>query len=289
MPFVDSEGVKLYYEDVGSGTPVVFVHEFSGDHRSWEPQVRYFCRRYRCITFDARGYPPSDVPEQEEAYSQDTAVDDLIAVLDHLGIEAAHLVGLSMGAFTVLHAALRSPARARSVVAAACGYGVTPDAEAEAAFRDDMDALAYRFEADGAAAAQAHAAQPSRMPFKVKDPRGWEEFAREFAKHSYAGAALTLRGVQRDRPNLIALEDELRRVRVPTLIVNGDEDDGCLEPGIWLKRVIPSAALVVLPKTGHTINLEEPALFNASLQDFLSTVDRGRWPTGERGRSDPPS
>ena len=174
-------------------------------------------------------------------------------------------------------------------MAAACGYGVTADPEAEAAFRADMDALARRFEADGEAAAQAHAIQRSRVPFKVKDPRGWEEFAREFAKHSYAGAALTLRGVQRDRPNLVALEDGLRRVKVPTLIVNGDEDDGCLEPGIWLKRVIPSAALVVLPKTGHTINLEEPARFNASVQDFLSTVDRGRWVTRDGGPYDPRS
>src|SRR6185437_11282534 len=93
------EGVRLYYEEVGSGVPVIFVHEFAGDHRSWEPQLRHFARRYRCIAYNARGYPPSEVPEDPERYSQARARDDILAVLDRLGIERAHVVGLSMGAF----------------------------------------------------------------------------------------------------------------------------------------------------------------------------------------------
>ena len=79
MAYADSEGVKLFYEDTGNGTPIVFVHEFAGSHLSWEPQIRYFCRRYRCIAFNARGYPPSDVPKNQDQYSQDLAADDIAA------------------------------------------------------------------------------------------------------------------------------------------------------------------------------------------------------------------
>src|SRR5580704_4243592 len=90
------DGIRLYYEETGSGGPIVFVHEFAGDLRSYEPQVRYFSRRYRCIAYNARGYPPSDVPEDVESYSQERARDDIRCVLDALKIEKAHIVGVSM-------------------------------------------------------------------------------------------------------------------------------------------------------------------------------------------------
>src|ERR1700749_4672048 len=104
MPHVTTDdGIKLYYEETGSGTPIVFVHEFAGDCRSYESQVRYFSRGYRCIAFNARGYPPSDVPGDVERYSQDRAGDDIHAVLDALRIDKAHIAGLSMGGFATLH------------------------------------------------------------------------------------------------------------------------------------------------------------------------------------------
>ena len=115
MPHVSTDdGMKLYYEEADSGTPVVFVHEFAGDYRSWEPQVRYFSRRYRCIAFNARGWPPSEVPENLADYSQARACDDIRSVLDGLRIDRAHIVGLSMGGFATLHFGLTTPpARAR--------------------------------------------------------------------------------------------------------------------------------------------------------------------------------
>ena len=125
------DDVSLYYEDTGMGTPIVFVHEFAGDARSWEPQVRHFARRYRCITFNARGYPPSAVPPAVSSYSQEHARDDILAVLDALGLAQAHIVGLSMGAFATLHFGLTYPARARTLVVAGCGYGAHPDGYAE--------------------------------------------------------------------------------------------------------------------------------------------------------------
>lgn len=275
MPYLTSGSVRLYYEDTGTGDPLVFVHEFSGDHRSWEPQVRYFSRRYRCITFDSRGYPPSDVPENLDAYSQDQAVADVIAVLDHLAIDRAAVVGLSMGGFTTLHLGLRHPDRVSALVIGGVGYGSTPDADES--WKQDVEELAALYAEDPERAAAAHAIAPGRVAFQVKDPRGWQEFADQLAEHPGIGSANTLRGVQKERPNLYDLAKDLARLEVPLLIMSGDEDEPCLEPGLFLKRTVPSAGLVVLPKSGHTINLEEPSLFNLLVQEFLSTVRAGRW------------
>ena len=269
-------GVGLHYDEAGEGTPVLFVHEFAGDHRSWEPQVRALARRHRCVTYAARGYPPSDVPTDPAAYSQDLAVADALAVLDHLGIERAHVVGLSMGAFCALHLGLRHPGRVLSLVVAGCGYGAHPDARE--GFRAESAAVAEAFEEQGAAAfAPAYGAGPARVQFQNKDRRGWEEFVRLLAGHSDVGSALTMRGVQRERPSLYDLTGELQAMEVPTLLLVGDEDEGCLEANLMLKRTIPSAGLVVLPRTGHTSNLEEPELFNRFVGDFLAAVDAGRW------------
>src|ERR1700676_1322120 len=141
------DGVKLYYEETGSGRPVVFVHEFAGDIRSYEPQVRYFARRYRCIVYNARGYPPSDVPEDGEKYAQDRARDDIRAVLDGLGINTAHVVGLSMGGFATLHFGLQYPARAISLVVAGCGYGAEPGKREQ--FQAEVEQTAQRIAGEG--------------------------------------------------------------------------------------------------------------------------------------------
>ena len=276
MPYADSGGVRLYYEDTGAGIPIVFAHEFADDHLSWEPQIRYFSRRYRCIAFNARGYPPSDVPEDQTLYSQDHATDDIAAVLRAADIDRAHIVGMSMGGFAALHFGLRHAAMARSLTVAACGYGAARDQRER--YAADSETLAAEYEKVGAEAmARMYANGAYRLQFREKDPRGWAEFRDTLAKHSAKGAALTMRGVQKLRPSLYDLEDRLREMKVPTLIVNGDEDDWCLEPGLFLKRTIPAAGLWVVPKTGHTINLEEPSMFNAVLSEFFAMVEASRW------------
>ena len=270
------DGVQLNVEETGEGIPVIFIHEFAGDHRSWEPQVRAFSRRYRCITYDARGYPPSDVPDDLAAYSQLRAVEDAVAVLDGLGVDRAHVVGLSMGGFATVHLGLRHPHRARSLVVAGCGYGAAPDRRE--AFRAESATIADAFAEEGAAeVAKRYAVGPARVQFQNKDPRGWAQFAAQLAEHSSQGSALTMRGVQRERPSLYDLTDELQALSVPTLIVAGDEDEGCLEPSLMLKRTIATAGLAVLPRTGHTCNLEDPAAFNRLVQDFFTDVETGAW------------
>ena len=277
MPtIVTDDGVALYAESTGAGQPLLFIHEFAGDHRSWEPQVRFFCPGYRCVTYAARGYPPSAVPEDPAAYSQQRAVVDAVAVLDGLGIDRAHVAGLSMGGFTALHLALRHPERVLSTVVAGAGYGAQP--ERAAAFRAECLATAAAFEAEGAPqVAQRYAIGPARVQFQRKNPRGWAEFAAALAGHSAMGSALTMRGVQAARPSLYALRDDLATIAAPMLLVVGDEDEGCLEPALMLKRAIASAGLVVLPRTGHTANLEEPSVFNEAMDRFLAAVARGAW------------
>jgi pimeloyl-ACP methyl ester carboxylesterase len=268
------DGVALHVEQTGRGDPLLFIHEFAGDHRSWEPQVRHFCASYRCITYAARGYPPSGVPDDPGSYSQDRAVRDALDVLDGLDIPRANVVGLSMGGFTALHLALRHPGRVSAAVVAGAGYGAQP--ERQAAFRAECHATADAFAADGAAkVAEWYAVGPARVQFQNKDPRGWAEFAAALAGHDATGAALTMRGVQAARPSLYDLD--LASVRVPVLILAGDEDEGCLEPALMLKRTIPAAGLVILPRTGHTANLEEPAAFNSAVDSFLAAAARGGW------------
>jgi pimeloyl-ACP methyl ester carboxylesterase len=285
MPHVKAaDGVKLYVEEVGSGTPIVFVHEFAGDHRSWEPQLRHFARRYRCIAFNARGYPPSDVPSDGGQYSQDHARDDIRAVLDGLAITKAHVVGLSMGGFATLHFGLQYPERALSLVIAGCGYGAQPGKRVQ--FELEVEATAATIAKQGMAkAAAAYALGPTRVQFQNKDPRGWAEFAAQLAEHSSTGSSLTMLGVQRRRPSLYDLVDRMQRLTVPTLIVTGDEDEPCLEPGLLMKRSIATSGLVVIPNSGHTINLEEPDLFNRICDGFFHQVESGRWSARDKRAS----
>jgi pimeloyl-ACP methyl ester carboxylesterase len=277
LPHVTTDdGVRLYYEEAGTGLPVVFVHEFAGDHRSYETQIRHFSRRYRCIAYNARGYPPSDVPEDFTRYSQDRARDDILAVLDGLKIERAHVVGISMGGFATLHFGFKYPQRACSLVVGGCGYGAEPGKRQQ--FESEVEAAAARFDTLGTAgAAESYAVGPSRVQLQNKDPRGWAEFKAQLMEHSARGSANTMRGVQRRRPSLYDLVDQMKRLTVPTLIMTGDEDEACLETGLLMKRNIQSAALVMLPRTGHAVNLEEPALFNLFCEDFFHQVEAGRW------------
>lgn len=273
-----TDGIRIHHEVTGSGIPLVLVHEYAGDHRSWETQVRHFGRQYRVVTFDARGYPPSDVPPDVASYSQARAADDILAVLDDLEIERAHVVGLSMGAFATLHFGFRYPDRARSLTVAGCGYGAEPDQRER--FRAEAEANAAFIDREGMAAfAASYALGPTRVQHQNKDPRGFDEFRRMLAEHDPVGARNTQLGVQRDRPSLYDLTAEMRALTVPTLILMGDEDWPCHQPGLLLKRTIPAAALAVIANSGHAINLEEPAEFNHLVGDFLARVDAGRWPS----------
>ena len=278
MPYATTDDVvKLYYEETGSGTPIIFVHEFAADHRSWEPQMRHFGRRYRAITYGARGYPPSDVPEDPARYSQNRATDDIAAVLDHLKIGKAHVVGLSMGGFATLHFGFRHPQRALSLTVAGCGYGAEKSEQEK--FRKEVETVVATLRADGMAKfAERYAYGPTRVQFENKDTRGFAEFKQRLAEHSAIGSANTQYGVQGQRPSLYDLIDQMKAMATPTLVLTGDEDWPCLQPALLMKQTIPTAALSVMPNCGHTINIEDPDQFNRIVGDFIIQVDAGRWP-----------
>jgi pimeloyl-ACP methyl ester carboxylesterase len=268
--------VKLHWEEKGSGTPLLFIHEYAGDHRSWAGQVAHFSSRFRCITYAARGYPPSEVPRDVSAYSQAKAVEDAISVLDAAGADKAHVVGLSMGGFATLHLVLRHPGRVLSAVAAGVGYGAQPEKQEQ--FKRESLAIGDAIERDGMAKfAEGYAVGPARVQLQSKKPEVWRQFAASLAAHDPAGAAMTMRGVQATRPSLYALAEELRGIQTPILILAGDEDEGSLEPSLMLKRTIPTAGLVILPRTGHTLNLEEPERFNEEVERFIAAVASGAW------------
>lgn len=277
MPHITTkDGVKLHYEEAGSGTPIVFVHEFAGDLRSWEPQFGHFSRRYRCIAYNARGYPPSEVPESMERYSQELARDDVLAVLDGLKIQRAYIVGLSMGGFASLHFGIKYSARSLGLVVAGCGYGAHPDQREE--FQRSSRANAQLMREEGMAKfAATYGHNASRLQLRDKDPRGFALYIKYLTEHSAQGSANTMLGYQARRPSLYDLKKEMAAIAAPTLVVAGDEDDATLEPGLLMKRTIPRAGLVVLPWSGHALNLEDPALFNSIVEDFFHQVESGRW------------
>ena len=275
MPLAPSDGARIYFEETGAGQPIIFVHEFAGDYRTWDDQMRHFGRGWRCLTMSARGYPKSDAPTDEAFYGQDFFTADIIAVLDAAGIKKAHVVGLSMGAYAALRVAIQHPNRVLSIVAAGGGSG--SPREARAAFQAEARATAAHFDAAGTIDAAAMGQSPTRIQLLNKDPIGWHRFVANLAEHAAHAAAKTLRKVQAGRASLYDLEAELKAITCPVLLMVGDEDEPCLDVNLWMKRLMPVADLVVLPGSGHAINLEEPALFNAGVEQFLARVDSGRW------------
>jgi 3-oxoadipate enol-lactonase len=277
MPYATtSDNVRLHFEEAGSGTPILFLHEFAADHTNWEPQMRYFSRGHRCIAYSARGYTPSDVPPSKEAYTYKHFYTDALAVLDHLKIEKAHLVGLSMGSYSSLQVGINAPQRALSLTLAGVGSG--SDLKNLEKFRAQCQANGEQFAtigADGVAKTTREA--PSRIPFLLKDPRGHQDFYDALARHDSQGSANTMRSFQGGRPSIYTLTDAIRNVPTPTLIICGDEDDNCIEPSLFLKRYLPASGLAMFPKSGHVLNLEEPALFNEMVERFVALVEAGRW------------
>lgn len=275
MPFAENSGVKLYYEVAGDGPAILFLHEYAGDHRAWPAQVECFSRTHTCITTSARGYPPSDVPLEQGAYSQDLAEADALAVLDALGVDKAHMFGISMGAYTAVQLARKAPDRCLSAIALAGGSGSHPPTREK--FIADCHKLAGQMESAGAIPATAMGKGPTRIQLFNKNRAAWDLSVEHLAEHDAGAAARTLRGVQAGRPSLADLTAELAAIQTPILFGIGDEDESSLDVNLYLKRTIPSAQLVILPGSGHAVTLEEPDLVNQFAGQFISSVEDGSW------------
>jgi pimeloyl-ACP methyl ester carboxylesterase len=278
MAFAVNDGVRIFYEDSGGDRPVIlFLHEYAGDHRSWGAQVAALKDRYRCLAVSARGYPPSDCPDDPAAYSQQLMNADALAVLDAAGVNKAHVVGLSMGAFTALQLAQFHSGRLLSATVAAGGSGSAEDPAAREGFVTEALGLAAMMEKQGAIPAEAMCKGPTRIQLRAKDEAAWRMSVEHLSSHPARAAAHMLRGVQVGRPSLRDQEDTLAAVKLPVLLMVGDEDTSCLHVNVWLKGIMPAARLMVFPASGHALNLEEPDLFNAALARFLALVESGGW------------
>jgi pimeloyl-ACP methyl ester carboxylesterase len=269
-----SDGFQLYYESHGDGVPIVLVHELGGSHDSFHFQVAAWSPRFQCVTYNARGYPPSDVPPSPDAYSQDIAASDIGAVLDAAGIAAAHLLGVSMGSAAVLQFALRHPERARSIVLCSIGSGSD---QPEGEYRTTMEAQADFAQTSGMKAlAERMLAMPTRQRLKDKSPAEYRKFIDQLAALSSIGVANTMRGVQARRPPIYVHKERVAVLKLPTLIVVGDEDEPCIKPSRFLHQTIPGARLEVIASCGHLVNIEEPEILNPMVLNFIETCEGKR-------------
>lgn len=269
-----SDGTKLYYESQGSGPAIVFVHELAGTCHSFDLQVAALKGKYRCLTFNARGYPPSDVPGSVDSYSQDIAAEDIGAVLDAAGEKDAHVMGVSMGSAAALQFALAHPERVRSAIL--CSIGSGSDAKPDE-YVANMEAMAARVEKNGMdQIRQNFTTSPARLKLKEKSPVEYEKFLGEIEKFSVQGLTNTMRGVQKRRPPLYAHKDKIAAMNIPTLVVLGGIDQGCEKPSHFLKATLPGARLEILPNTGHGVNLEEPERVNRMVEEFVAGVEARR-------------
>jgi pimeloyl-ACP methyl ester carboxylesterase len=274
MPVVSAGRLQFHWEEAGQGAPMVWVHEYGGDLRSWEPQVRYFSRRYRVITYNQRGYPPSTVPKTARDYSQELLVEDLRQVINQLHLGPVHLAGCSMGANVARDFALAHPDAVRSLILVGAGAGSVNREQ----FLQTQEAIAASLEREGIAARiRAFDTVPTRASFKAKDPRGFAEFLCQAGEHDVQACIHLAREVMVKRKTIFELEAELKALCVPTLIMVGDRDAPCVEPSLVMRNWMPQAGLVIFPVCGHTPNLEEPSLFNLHVADFLAAVEEGRW------------
>lgn len=270
------DGTQIYAESSGpeDGIPIVFVHELAGSCRSFDLQVAAWRDKYRCIVFNARGYPPSDVPPAVELYSQGHAAADIGAVFDGFGLKDAHIIGVSMGSASTLQYAIRHPDRVRSMTLTSIGSGSDMK---PGEFAAGMEVLAELTLGKGMRAlAEHYAATPTRYRLREKNPSEYKNFIDQLAAGSPLGITNTMRGVQEKRPPIYAYKDKIAALDVPTLVVLGAEDEPCVGPSHFLKETLPGAQLVVVTKTGHCVNLEEPALYNQRVLGFIEETEMRR-------------
>ena len=273
MPLAPVNGTSLYYEVEGSGSPLVLVHGFACGLRTWDPQVRAFAARRRVVTYDGRGHGLSDAPPDAAAYSQPISVEDLHGLLAHLEITRAAIGGLSMGGNIALNFALAYPQMVSALIIADTGAGSDRTAEWNAG----VHAWATILERRGMEAfADAAFENPLFARYVAQGPHAARFIRSCLMTHRARGIAHTAREVLAKRPSIYSLEHELRRLRVPTLLIVGEHDEPCVKVHRFMAATIPGAKHVVLRGVGHLTNLEAPAAFNAAVEKFLSTSRRRR-------------
>ena len=282
MPHAPINGIDIYYEVHGTGDTIIFCHEFAGDIRSWDLQVNYFSRNFQVLTYCARGYPPTSIPEDPESYSQDRAIDDLKGLMDFLKIDKAHIIGLSMGGNVALNFGIKYSEQAKTLTIAGTGTG----SDDPGLFRDRILKFSDGMRSEGMTFMSDYLKGPQRVQHQLKDPKGYQLFCEQFMEHSNIGSANTFYGVMTKRPPVFDLKNQLANIKIPVLVMTGDEDDPCIKPSLFIKESIPGAGLIMFPRSGHAINLEEPQLFNSSVSEFINNSSADYWGPREQGEAE---
>jgi pimeloyl-ACP methyl ester carboxylesterase len=254
VPYIDRNGVRIYYEDEGRGPALLLTHGYSATLRMWEPQVVALADRFRVLRWDMRGHGASDSPDDPSAYSHEATVGDMAAVLDTAGVDRAVIGGLSLGGYMSLEFHLAHRERVRGLVLCDTGPGYKKD-DARESWNRYAESFARKYEENGLEALGASA--ELRM-----------------ARHrSAAGLARAARGilVQRDARVI----ESLPAIGVPTLLVVGSEDKPFLAGMRYMADKIAGSVHAVIDGAGHAPNLEKTAEFNDVLSRFLSGIADG--------------
>ena len=272
--FTTADGVKIFYEVQGEGAPIVFVHEFGGDYRSWARQVATLKSDHRCISFSARGFWPSEAPDEETSYGQSRSSSDLLALIDHLVLDAVHLVGTSMGSFTSLDVALAHPERVLTLTLVGNSSGPR-DALERDQYRQNWIGEEVRLrEARGpAGAVDVLRSDPAYRSFQANDPESWATYATNLEQQPVHSAIHILKTLHWSRVSLFDQADRLRAFDKPVLLVTGAEDYYLVaETNDFLVQTLPSCQHLHFDRTGHLANIERAAEFNAALRSHVERI-----------------
>ncbi len=264
MPIARVNGASLYYEEAGTGPPLLFVHAFPVGRGMWEPQVRFFAAHFRVITYDCRGFGQSEAPTSPTAYSQAHSVGDAKGLLEHLRVAPAAVCGLSMGGNIALNLALGHPGTARALILCDTGAG----SEDPGSFRARCVEYAKATERGMDGFFEKLMLWPVFADF-VRGPRESALLREMVLAQPPHGIGLTALYTLATRLPIYALKESLESLRVPTLVVYGERDEACVNTSKFMASTIPTARLWMVPGASHFVNLDEPDRFNETVLAFL--------------------
>ena len=256
MPYLNRDGVKIYYEERGSGPAVLLSHGYSASARMWSGQMDTLSDRYHVIAWDMRGHDRSDSPDDPALYSHEATTADMAAILDACGAERAVIGGLSLGGFMTLAFNVAYPQRVAALMLFDCGPGYKKDEPREGWNKMARD-MASALERKGLAAMGASAEVV-------------------VAHHRSAqGLAHAARGILQQADGRVI--ESLPSIKVPTLVLAGAKDVQFLAATDYMAAKIPGAEKIILEGAGHAANIDQPEAFNRAVRAFLdrATIDLG--------------
>lgn len=267
MPTADVHGVKLFYESIGEGNTIVFLHGYTGSGRDWSYQIPRVSREYNALTIDQRGHGHSKAPAAEEGYGIEIFSEDVFSLLQFLGIRSCCLVGHSMGGFLALQFVLDHPDMVKGLVLVDTSSGEFEMAPGFAELRAKLDELA-RTKGMGAAFEYDAAHNPVRIERFDKHPELREIARRRMLNTSVDGYIYTARTFRKWKP----VTGRLGEIHVPTLIFWGEEDAAFFKASKILEEKISGSKLITVARVGHSPHEEAPDVFNKALLPFLAEI-----------------